>query len=236
MRYSIHRSDERGYSNHGWLDSRFSFSFADYFNRNRMGFGVMRVLNDDTIAPASGFPKHPHNNMEIITVVTEGTLEHKDSMGNGSIILPGEVQRMSAGSGIMHSEWNPSEDETLKLFQIWIQTRDKDVAPEYEQARFDFEKERGRFVTIVSGEKDAEGLTFHQDAWGLRGLFDSGAEVEYTLKNRGNGVFLFVISGEVQFGDEVLKARDDASLTDLEKLSIKALSSADLLLFELPMA
>lgn len=234
MKINIHRSNERGHSNHGWLDSHFSFSFADYFNRNRMGCGVLRVLNDDVIAPSTGFPMHPHDNMEIVTIVTEGAVEHKDSMGNGTVIRPGEAQRMSAGTGVMHSEWNPSDTEILRLFQIWIKTRDRGIRPEYEQSVFDLEAKRGSFVTLASGEPDDGGLTFHQDAWIKRGLFSAGDVVEYVPKTSDNAVFLFVIEGEARVGEINIERRDDVELFNAKTITINVKKGSDLLLIEVP--
>lgn len=234
MKMNIHRSEERGHSKHGWLDSHFSFSFADYFNTSRMGFGALRVVNDDVILPSSGFPMHPHDNMEIVTIVTEGAVEHKDSMGNGSVIRPGETQRMSAGTGIMHSEWNPSDNETLRLFQIWIKTRDRGIKPEYEQSVFDLEKSRGSFVTLASGEAAGSGLTFHQDAWMERGVFDAETSVEYSVKRAGDGVFVFVIEGGAEIDGKALARRDDAEITDTKSVLINIKESSDILIIEVP--
>ncbi|PLX69353.1 MAG: hypothetical protein C0603_00040 [Denitrovibrio sp.] len=236
MKFNIHRSEERGHSNHGWLDSRFSFSFADYFNRNRMGFGAIRVINDDSIAPASGFPEHPHANMEIVTIVLEGTLEHKDSLGNGSVIRPGEVQRMSAGSGITHSEWNPSDSETLRLFQIWIQTRDVDISPEYDQQVVDLEVNRGRLVTLVSGEPTEEGFTFHQDAWIKRGLFSAGGKYTYKPNNGDNGILVFIVDGVIEIADNRLYSRDEITITDEDEIIINIEKDTDIILFEVPLS
>jgi len=232
MKVYIHRSEDRGKANHGWLRSNFSFSFAGYFNRNRMGFGALRVLNDDTIEQKSGFPMHPHDNMEIVTIVTEGVLEHKDSLGNGSVIKPGEVQRMSAGKGIVHSEWNPSDTELLKLFQIWIQTRDDNIEPEYEQASFDFHGRKDELITVVSGEKEKEGLTFHQDAMIKRGIITSPQT--YTLNNKDNGLFVFVINGEVSLAGETITDRDSAEITEVSEITITPEKESDILLIEVP--
>lgn len=232
MKTSVYRSGSRGRADHGWLKSAFSYSFADYFDRNRMGLGALRVFNDDIIAPSSGFPMHPHDNMEIVTIVTEGAVEHKDSIGSGSVIRPGEAQRMSAGRGILHSEWNPSGDETLKLFQIWIKTRDRDIAPEYEQAVFDFEKNRGRLVTVVSGDPDEEGLTFHQDAWIMRGLLSEGQSVEYKVKREGNALYLFVVNGAVTLNGEKLESRDAAEIENADSVKLLSEADSDIILIE----
>lgn len=234
MSMKIHRAKDRGFADHGWLKSAFSYSFAEYFDPSRTGFGVLRVVNDDIIAPSTGFPLHPHNNMEIITIVTEGAVAHGDTMNNETVIKVGEVQRMSAGKGLMHSEYNPSERETLKLFQIWIRTRDKDIKPEYDQRRFDLETERGRLVTLVSGDAADGGLVMHQYAWVHRGLFGKGQEFEYSLRKKGNGVFLMSVSGDVSVGGEILNARDEATFTAHDVIKFRAETDADVLLIEVP--
>ncbi len=234
MSMKIHRAKDRGVADHGWLKSAFSYSFAEYFDPSRMGFGVLRVVNDDIISPSTGFPLHPHNNMEIITIVTEGTVAHGDTMNNETLIKAGEVQRMSAGKGLMHSEYNPSDSETLKLFQIWIRTRDKDIRPEYDQRRFDLESERGRLVTLVSGEATDGGLVMHQDAWVCRGLFSKGQVVEYNLRRKGNGVFIMSVDGEIFVDGELLNTRDEATFTAHDTIKFRAETDADLLLIEVP--
>lgn len=234
MTAKIHRSEERGKASHGWLESRFSFSFAEYFDRSRMHFGELRVVNDDVIAPASGFPTHPHSNMEILTIVTRGALEHKDSIGNGSVIRPGEVQMMSAGRGILHSEWNPSETEEVRLFQIWIQTRDRDIDPEYGQTAFDFEGRKGELITVASGDRHEEGLTLHQDAWIKRGILKSGQTYAYDMHNPDNGVFLLVIDGEITADGNTLYARDEITFTGKGQIEITAETETDIILMEVP--
>ncbi len=235
MKTTIYRNGSRGGADHGWLRSAFSYSFADYFDRKRMGLGALRVFNDDEIAPSTGFPMHPHDNMEIVTIVTEGAVEHKDSMGSGSVIRPGEVQRMSAGSGILHSEWNPSDDEVLKLFQIWIKTRDRDIAPEYEQAVFDFESSRGWLITVVSGDPDEEGLTFHQDAWIMRGFLSGGQSVDYKVKRDGDALYVFVVEGRVTVNGERLGRRDAAEIENADTVRLDVDAESDIILIEVPM-
>ena len=234
MSMKIFRAKDRGHADHGWLKSAFSYSFAEYFDPSRMGFGVLRVVNDDIIEPAMGFPMHPHNNMEIVTIVTEGAVAHKDTMGNGTVIKAGEVQRMSAGKGLMHSEYNPSATETLKLFQIWIRTRDKDIEPEYDQRNFDLESECGKLVTLVSGDAADGGLVFRQDAWVHRGLFSKGQEFEYSLRGKGNGVFLMPVEGVVTIAGETLNRRDEATFTAYDTVKFKAETDADVILMEIP--
>ncbi|PLX70185.1 MAG: hypothetical protein C0602_06805 [Denitrovibrio sp.] len=234
MNIKIHKAKERGTGDHGWLKSNFSFSFADYHDKNRMGFGLLRVLNDDTVAPGSGFPMHPHSDMEIVSIVTEGELQHKDSLGNGSVIRPGEVQRMSAGSGITHSEWNPSKTDELKFFQIWIHTGDNGVKPEYEQKSFDFEGRKGELIAIVSGDSSDGGLTFHQDAWIYRGILNKGQNFRYELSNSSNGVMIFVIKGNLVVEGHTLASRDEITATDTDSINIYSETETDLLLFEVP--
>ncbi len=230
----IHRAKDRGGADHGWLKSAFSYSFAEYFDSSRMGFGVLRVVNDDIIEPSAGFPLHPHNNMEIITIVTEGAVAHGDTMNNKTVIKAGEVQKMSAGKGLMHSEYNPSDSETLKLFQIWIRTRDKDIKPEYDQRRFDLESARGGLVTLVSGDASDGGLVIHQDAWVHRGLFSEGQECEYNLRRNGNGVFIMSVDGKISVNGETLNRRDEATFTAHYTIKFRAETDADVLLIEVP--
>jgi redox-sensitive bicupin YhaK (pirin superfamily) len=233
MKTNIHRSEERGRGDHGWLKSSFSYSFADYYNPERMGFGALRVVNDDDIAKGSGFPMHPHANMEIVTVVLEGELEHKDSMGNGSVISAGEVQRMSAGRGIRHSEWNPSETNSVKLFQIWIHTRDKDITPEYDQTAVDYQGRKGELITLVSGDADEEGMTFHQDAWMKRGIISE--KTEYKLHDKANGLFIIIVKGSAEAAGELLNERDNIEITEADSVTISPKGEADILLIEVPL-
>ena len=233
MKTNIHRSEERGSGDHGWLKSSFSYSFADYYNPDRMGFGALRVVNDDNIAKGSGFPTHPHANMEIVTVILEGQLEHKDSMGNGSVISAGEVQRMSAGAGIRHSEWNPSATDAVKLFQIWIHTRDKDITPEYDQTAFDYEGRKGELITLVSGEEDEEGMTFHQDAWMKRGIITD--ETAYEMHDSRNGLFAMIVKGSAEVAGELLNQRDSIEISEADKVTISPKGEVDILLIEIPL-
>lgn len=234
MKTNIHRAQERGKSDHGWLKSAFSFSFADYFNRNRMGFGVLRVVNDDVIAPNSGFPMHPHGNMEIVTIVTAGAVEHEDSMGSRTVIKSGEVQRMSAGSGLVHSERNPSDTETLELFQIWIQTAEKDIEPEYEQAPYSLGENRGRLLTLVSGDSEIEGLTFHQNAWIKRGVFSAGDRLDIQIGG-GNGLFVLVVEGGISLSGEKLHRRDSVEISDADFVGVIFEEDSDILVIEVPL-
>jgi len=232
----IHRAETRGQANHGWLNARHSFSFAGYYNPERMHFGVLRVLNDDTIAGGRGFSTHPHDNMEIITIPLEGAIEHKDSMGNQGIIARGEVQVMSAGTGIHHSEFNHLADQDLKLLQIWLFPNKHGVTPRYDQIKLGEPVQNG-WQQILSPSKDDEGVWIHQNAWFNLGRLDKEAQLTYALHMpKGNGVYAFVISGEINVNGEVLRTRDAAGLWDIQSLDIKANSDAEVLLMEVPMS
>jgi len=231
----LHKAETRGHANHGWLDAHHSFSFANYYNPERMHFGVLRVLNDDQIAAGMGFGTHPHDNMEIITIPLEGDLEHKDSMGNSAVIKNGDVQVMSAGTGIMHSEFNPNKDQQTKLLQIWVFPNKRNVEPRYDQLTLKAEDRHNKLQQILSPNADDEGVWIHQDAWFHLGNFDKGTETEYNLKKTGNGVYAFVLSGDVTINGQQLNKRDGLGVWDTEKLTIKADNDAEILLMEVPM-
>lgn len=236
MNVVLYRSESRGVANHGWLDSRHTFSFANYYCPTRMNFGALRVLNDDIVQPKMGFGTHPHDNMEIISIVLEGALEHKDSMGNGSVIKKGEVQVMSAGSGVKHSEFNPSTDELVNFFQIWLFPNKKDVEPRYDQKLFEDAGSENQWKLMVSPDSSENSMWIHQDAWLSMGNFEEGQEVEYAMKNQQNGVFLMVVEGEVEVDDYTLSKRDAAGLTEVGgKLKIELKKESKLLLIEVPM-
>ena len=194
----LHRSATRGQANHGWLHARHTFSFANYYDPNRMNFGVLRVLNDDQVAEGRGFGTHPHDNMEIITIPLEGDLEHKDSMGNSSVIRYGDVQVMSAGTGIQHSEFNPNKDKPLKLLQIWVFPNKRNVSPRYDQITLNMNERHNKLQQILSPSPEDEGVWIHQDAWFHLGKFDKDFTAEYEIKKNGNGVYAFVIRGAVK--------------------------------------
>lgn len=235
MKLTVHRSGCRGHANHGWLKTWHTFSFASYYNPDRMHFGALRVLNDDIIAAGMGFGTHPHENMEIITIVLGGELEHRDSMGNGSVILPGEVQVMSAGTGIYHSEFNHSEETETSLLQIWVFPDKKNVEPRYGQASFSPEEMNGKWRTVVSPDGADNSLWIHQQAWFSLGEYGADTNVNYELKKAGNGVYLFLISGEVEVGAETLNQRDGLCIEQIDSaIAIKAKQPSKILLMEIP--
>ena len=234
MSLDIQRAGERGFAGHGWLESRFSFSFADYLNPDRMGFGVLRVINDDRIMPGGIFNMHPHRDMEIVTIVTQGALEHNDSMGHRGILKAGEVQHMSAGSGIRHSEANAGS-EVLELFQIWIYPKTKGITPVYRQKGFDTEYTRNRLGLLVSPDGAGASLPMHQDARLYRGIYDTDSSVNYQPSSPDHGIYLFVIEGEVHAPGATLKRRDAAGIENPGTLTLDLKAGSDILLFDLPM-
>ena len=232
----IHKAETRGHANHGWLNSYHTFSFANYYNPDRMHFGALRVLNDDQVAAGMGFGTHPHDNMEIISIPLEGDLEHKDSMGTTAVIKNGDVQVMSAGSGITHSEYNKNKDKLVKFLQIWVFPNKKNVTPRYDQISLKEEDRHNKLQQIVSPSPDDAGAWIHQNAWFHLGKFDKGLSKEYTIKAKGNGVYAFVLSGELSINGNKLGARDGFGIWDADKFSMKADSNAEFLLMEVPMA
>jgi redox-sensitive bicupin YhaK (pirin superfamily) len=235
MKTILHKAGSRGHANHGWLDSYHTFSFASYHDPQRVHFGALRVLNDDTVAPGMGFGKHPHDNMEIISIPTSGDLEHKDSMGNVQVIRQGDVQVMSAGTGIEHAEKNKNNDQPVKFFQIWVFPNKKNVTPRYDQKSFSEKDKLNKLLTIVSpvGTNDG-GVQIYQDAWFSLGKLDKGIDLDYQVKNANNGVYAFVIEGDVTINGNKLNKRDGIGITETDKLSIHADSGAEILLMEVP--
>lgn len=236
MNTVIHKSETRGHANHGWLDAHHTFSFANYHNPERMHFGVLRVLNDDHIAAGRGFGKHPHDNMEIITIPLEGDLEHQDSMGNSTVIKEGDVQVMSAGTGIQHSEYNKSEENHIKLLQIWLFPNKKNVTPRYDQISIRDIEEDNKFYQVLSPNSDDQGVWIHQDAWFNLGKFSKGSSDEYTIKKAGNGVYAFILEGEVEIDGQKLSKRDGMGIWDTEKIKLVANQDARVLLMDVPMS
>ena len=231
----LHKATTRGHANHGWLNANHSFSFASYYDPSRIQFGALRVLNDDTVAPGMGFGKHPHDNMEIITIPLEGALEHQDSMGHKEVIQSGDIQVISAGTGITHSEYNASKEALVKLLQIWVLPDTQNVAPRYGQVSYKKEDRINKLQQIVSPGPREDGMWIHQDAWFHLGNLQKGFETEYMLKKKGNGVYAFLIEGDATVNDMPLHKRDALGMTDTELISIRADSDAEVLLIEVPM-
>ena len=231
----IHRANTRGNANHGWLNAWHSFSFANWYNPERVHFGALRVLNDDTIAAGMGFGTHPHDNMEIITIPLEGDLAHKDSMGNAATIKTGDVQVMSAGSGIRHSEFNPNSDQQTKLFQIWLFPNQENVTPRYQQITLDQSLQKNNFAQILSPNPEDEGVWIHQDAWFYLSNFDKDFSKELNLKKEGNGFYIMTIEGEIEVNGEKLTTRDAIGIWNTNTLEIKAVTAAKFLVMEIPM-
>ncbi len=230
----IERSEERGKSELVWLSSRFTYSFAEYLNPRRMGFGVLRVVNQDTVAPAMGFPMHHHEQMEIVTIMLEGTLTHQDSMGNKSELNANEVQVMTAGTGVNHSEWNHTATDA-KLLQIWVYPKVRALMPQYAQRYFGIDGRKNKFQILVSGIQKDEALFIHQDATFLRANMEKGSLIPYEVSNRSNGIFIFVISGDVSVEGEALHVGDSIEITSETSIGIMANENADVLLIEVPM-
>ncbi|GAB1449502.1 pirin family protein [Bacteroidota bacterium] len=231
----LHPADSRGLANHGWLKSHHSFSFASYYNPERMHFGVLRVLNDDTVSPGMGFGTHPHDNMEIISIPLEGDLEHKDSMGNTQVIRHGDIQVMSAGTGIYHSEYNRNKEKPVKFLQIWVFPNQRNVTPRYDQITLNLKDRLNRFQQILSPSAEDEGVWIHQDAWFHLGKFDAGKKATYSLKKKGNGVYAFLLSGKASIDGQPLQARDGFGLWNLEEFDFVAEAESEILLMEVPM-
>jgi hypothetical protein len=236
MNTILHKADTRGNANHGWLQSKHTFSFANYYNPERMNFGVLRVLNDDTVSEAQGFGTHPHRDMEIISIPLEGDLEHKDNMGNTTIIKEGDIQVMSAGTGIMHSEYNANKDRPVKFLQIWVFPNKKKVEPRYDQITLNTEDRNNQFQQVLSPNPDDAGVWIHQDAWFHMTNLEKGKSLSYTLKNPElNGVYVFVLKGDATVNNQSLNARDGFGIWEANELDIKADSNTELLLMEIPM-
>lgn len=225
----------RGQANYGWLQARYSFSFANFFDPNRIQFGALRVLNDDIIAPGMGFGTHPHDNMEIITIPLEGDLAHKDSMGHSEIIRQGDVQVMSAGTGVQHSEFNPNRDKQTKLLQIWVFPKTQNVAPRYQQITLPTEEMNNQFLPIVTPFPEGKATWIHQDAWFNMGIFDAGKTTRYDVNLKGNGVYAFVLHGKAEINGNVLAQRDALGLWDGDGFDIHFEEDTKILLIEVPM-
>ncbi|MBN8704066.1 MAG: pirin family protein [Bacteroidetes bacterium] len=235
MKTILHKADTRGYANHGWLNSHHSFSFANYYNPERMQFGALRVLNDDIVSPSMGFNTHPHNNMEIISIPLSGDLEHKDSMGNTQIIKQGDIQIMSAGKGIQHSEKNKNSDKEVKFLQIWVLPKELNIQPRYDQKTFSSSNFKNKLTQIVSPAGDAEGIDIHQNAWFSMGELDKDFKTSYQIKQKNNGAYFFVLEGIVWVNNQLLEKRDGYGIWDTDKIEIKADSNSKILIIDVPM-
>jgi len=238
MKTTLYRASSRGHAYHGWLDTYHTFSFANYYDPNRIHFGALRVINDDIVKGGEGFGTHPHDNMEIVSIPLYGDLEHKDSMGHTSVIRAGEVQVMSAGSGLTHSEYNSNLDKPLNFFQIWVFPDKKNVQPRYDQKEFDFIHRKNELVPIVGPKDDEENevLCVHQNAWFSIGTFDKGIAFDYKIKKQGNGVFAMVVEGEFTVEDQKLHHRDGLGIWETDVVKITADSeNARILLIDVPM-
>lgn len=235
MNSVLHKADTRGHANHGWLDTNHTFSFAHYYDPERMNFGALRVLNDDFVDGGKGFGRHPHDNMEIISIPLQGDLEHKDSMGNVAVIRQNDVQIMSAGTGVYHSEFNKNPDEKVNFLQIWLFPKERNIQPRYDQRTFKPEDRVNKLQQIVSPVREDHGVWINQDAWFHLGNFKKDFSTDYAINKKGNGVYAFVINGDVTINGQKLNKRDGFGVWDTNKLSITADSDAELLLMEVPM-
>ena len=233
--FILHKNATRGHANHGWLDSYHSFSFAGFYDESRMNFGLLRVLNDDIVLGGMGFGKHPHDNMEIVSIPLSGSIEHKDSTGRHEIIRTGDVQIMSAGSGIAHSEFNASKSEPVNFLQIWVFPKEKNIEPRYEQKYFPREERINKIQTVVSPKKEDGGVWINQDAWFSLSFLEKGNQVQYTNKLKGNGVYAFVLSGEISVNGQEVKTRDGLGISNSDSLNISASNDAEFLLIEVPL-
>lgn len=231
----IHRSNTRGHADHGWLNAHHTFSFASYYDPDRVHFGVLRVLNDDIISGGMGFGMHPHNNMEIITIPLEGDLEHRDNMGNREVIQNGDIQVMSAGTGIIHSEYNKNKDKPVKLLQIWVIPNQKNVTPRYDQMTLNPLDRHNKLQQIVSPDPANIGIWIHQNAWFHLGTLDKGNAQTYDVKQNGNGVYVFIIRGRVTIDGELLETRDGMGIWNIDRFQILAEENAEILLMDVPM-
>lgn len=235
MKSVLHKTQTRGHANHGWLDSHHSFSFAQYYNPERMSFGVLRVLNDDRVAAGRGFGKHPHDNMEIISIPLAGDLEHQDSMGNTAVIKAGDVQVMSAGTGIYHSEYNKHTDSEVRFLQIWVIPNKQNVGPRYDQVTLDPKKLHNQFHQIVSPNAEDDGVWIYQDAWLHLGHLDAGTELNYKWKRPQNGLYTLLLEGDVAVAGQLLGQRDALGIWECQETVFAAKSDAKILLIEVPM-
>jgi quercetin 2,3-dioxygenase len=234
MKTVLHKANTRGHANHGWLDSHHTFSFAGYYDPARVNFGALRVLNDDVVAGGNGFGTHPHDNMEIVSIPLKGALEHRDNTGRHEIIKTNDVQIMTAGSGIAHSEFNASKSDQVNFLQIWVFPKERNVSPRYEQKTFKPEDRVNQLQTVVAPESESA-IHINQDAWFSLGSLKKGAAASYDVKKPGNGVYAFIINGDITLNEQKLNKRDGFGVWETDKLSITADSDAEILLMEVPM-
>ena len=235
MKTVYHKADTRGFADHGWLESHHTFSFANYYNPERMSFGVLRVLNDDQVASGMGFGTHPHRDMEIISIPLEGDLEHKDSMGTTEVIRNGEIQVMSAGTGVQHSEYNKNKDGLVKFLQIWVIPNKMNVTPRYDQISIKENEKINDFQQILSPNPYDEGVWIHQNAWFNLAKFEKGNAKGYKIHQPGNGVYVFVLKGSAKIGNQILGIRDGFGIWETDKFTLEALEDSEILLMEVPM-
>ena len=235
MNTVFHSASSRGQANHGWLNAKHSFSFASWYNPDRIHFGALRVLNDDEVSSGMGFGMHPHDNMEIITIPLEGAIQHKDSMGNTAVVEAGEIQIMSAGTGILHSEFNPKNDQALKLFQIWIIPNKRNVEPRYAQFKIQTENMKNQFLQLVGNEENEDGSWIHQDAWLSMTEITEMNNIKYELKGINSGVYLMVIAGKIKIGNNILEQRDALGVWNTNDVVITAEENSRILAIEVPM-
>ncbi|MEC7784684.1 MAG: pirin family protein [Bacteroidota bacterium] len=235
MKKILHKSETRGDANHGWLHSKHTFSFANYYDPQRMNFGVLRVLNDDKVSGGMGFGTHPHQNMEIISIPLSGDLEHQDSMGNTTVIKEGDIQVMSAGTGVQHSEYNKNKDEEVRFLQIWVIPHTQNVEPRYDQITLKKEDRKNKLQQVLSPNKEDAGVWIHQDAWFNMVDLDADKAVTYDFNLASNGLYLFVLEGSVEVADEKLERRDGLGIFDTQSITLKASEQASVLLMEVPL-
>ncbi|AMP98319.1 Pirin [Pedobacter cryoconitis] len=231
----LHTAASRGGADHGWLKSYHTFSFASYYNPERVNFGALRVLNDDAVDGGRGFGEHPHDNMEIISIPLSGALEHKDSMGNIGTIEPGEIQVMSAGTGMYHTEYNKNKDQRVKFLQIWVFPNKRNVEPRYDQVKIDTPEKPNTLVQILSPNPEDAGVWIHQDAWFNLGKLEKGSQITYSLQKKGNGAYIFVLEGDIEINGQPLSARDGFGIWDTDSFSIEASAAAEFLIMDVPM-
>ena len=234
MKKTLHKADTRGVAEHGWLSSRHTFSFAGYHDPERMGFGLLRVINDDVVQPSMGFGTHPHDNMEIISIPLAGKLRHEDSMGNVQEIKAGEVQIMSAGTGITHSEYNGFDSEDVNFLQIWVIPEKRDIEPRYDQKIFSPDERRGQLQNVVSPDRDDDGVWINQQAWFWLGDYEVGQSDTYTIKRPGNGAYFFVLEGAIAIAGEQLERRDGLGIEDAQSVDFEVNDNCQLLVMDVP--